>query len=456
MTKDQYAMFRFPIEFLRLMIPFKMLFSKSVFKLAIPLLVGAILATGKRTVTSALRMVGLSEERNFPKYHRILSLSKWSARKASEILLRQLLDCFLPEGPVVIGIDETIERRWGSKIKARGIYRDSVRSSRTHLVKASGLRWMSVMLLVPISWAKRIWALPFLTVLAPSERYHQQQGKTHKRLTDWARQLLLQTKRWLPNRPVVAVGDSSYAVIDLLNAVKEQVCVITRLRLDAALYEPAPLRQVGQRGRPRKKGKRLPTLQSYLQDDQLPWQKIVVSQWYGKKQRVLEIASATAVWYHSGKPVVPLRWVLIRDPEGILEPMALLCTDQALSAQDIVSYFVRRWSVEVTFQEGRAHLGVETQRQWSDLAIARTTPVLLALFSIVTLLAERLHQQEKLHIATAAWYRKRQPTFSDALASVRQHFWQKNNFYMSQDDADMVKIPKAQLRLWQQTIAWAA
>ena len=408
-----------------------MLFSKSVFKLAVPLLVGSTLATGKRTVTSALRIVGLSEERNFPKYHRVLSLSQWSARKASGLLLRQLLDCFLPEGPVVIGIDETIERRWGTKIKARGIYRDAMRSSRKHLVKASGLRWMSVMLLVPISWAKRVWALPFLTVLAPSERYNQQQGKMHKRLTDWARQMLLQVKRWLPNRSVIAVGDSSYAVIDLLDAVKEQVCVITRLRLDAALYEPAPPRQTGQRGRPCKKGKRLPTLQNYLHDEHLPWQKIVVSEWYGKKQRVLEVSSATAMWYHSGKPVVPLRWVLIRDPEGTLEPMALLCTDQELSAQHIVGYFVRRWSVEVTFQESRAHLGVETQRQWSDLAIARTTPVLLALFSMVTLLAERLHQQKKLHIATAAWYRKRQPTFSDALASVRQILWQKSNFYMS-------------------------
>lgn len=456
MTKDQYAMFDFPIEFLRLIIPYKMLFSKSVFRLAVPLLTGAILATGKRTVTSALRVIGLSEERNFPKYHRVLSLSKWSARQASGILLRQLLDWFLPEGPVVVGIDETIERRWGPKIKARGIYRDSVRSSRTHLVKASGLRWMSVMLLVPIGWAKRVWALPFLTVLAPSERYHQQQGRAHKKLTDWARQMLLQVKRWLPNRSVIAVGDSSYAVIDLLNAVKEQICVITRLRLDAALYEPAPPRRAGQRGRPRKKGNRLPTLQSYLHNEELPWQKIVVSQWYGKKQRVLEIASATAVWYHSGKPVVPLRWVLIRDPEGRLEPMALLSTDQELSAQDIVSYFVRRWSVEVTFQESRAHLGVETQRQWSDLAIARTTPVLLALFSIVTLLAEKLHQQKKLHIATTAWYRKKHPTFSDTLASVRQHLWQKSNFYMSRKDTDMVKIPRTQLMLWQQTIAWAA
>ncbi|WKN44219.1 IS701 family transposase [Tunicatimonas pelagia] len=456
MTKDQYTMFRLPIEFLRLIIPYKILFSKSVFKLAVSLLSGAMLATGKRTVTSALRIVGLGEERNFPKYHRVLSLSKWSARKASGILLRQLLNCFLPEGAVVVGIDETLERRWGPKIKARGIYRDSVRSSRSHWVKASGLRWMSVMLLVPMSWAKRVWALPFLTALAPSERYHQQQGKPHKKLTDWARQMLLQVKRWLPDRKVIAIGDSSYAAIELLSALQGQVGMIVPLPLDAALYEPALPRRTGQRGRPRKKGKRLPTLQTYLHDSHLSWQKIVVSQWYGKKQRVLEVASATAVWYYSGKPVVPLRWVLIRDPEGALQPMALLCTDQALSAKDIVTYFVRRWSVEVTFQEARAHLGVETQRQWSDLAIARTTPVLLALFAIVTLLAERLQQQEKLPIATTAWYRKKQPTFSDALACVRRHLWRKSNFYMSPKDTDMVKIPKAQLMLWQQTIAWPA
>ncbi len=168
------------------------------------------------------------------------------------------------------------------------------------------------MLLAPIGWAKRVWALPFLTALTPSQRYHQRRGKAHKKLTDWARQMLLQVKRWLPEHSVIAVGDSSYAAIDLLSALQRQVSMIVPLRLDAALYEPAPPRRTGQRGRPRKKGKRLPTLQSHLHDSSLPWQKIVISQWYGKKQRILEITSATAVWYHSGKPVVPLRWVLIR------------------------------------------------------------------------------------------------------------------------------------------------
>lgn len=420
------------------------------------MLIGAILAPGKRTVTSVLRIIGLSQERNFPKYHRVLSLSKWSARKASMILLRQLIKCFQFRGPIVVGIDETLERRWGSKINARGIYRDNARSSQSHMIKASGLRWISIMLLVPIRWANRVWALPFLTVLAPSELYYLQKNRKHKKLTDWARQMLLQVKRWLPDRQIIAVGDSSYAIIDLLDAVRQKLTVITRLRLDAALYEAVPPCPTGKRGRKRKKGKRLPTLNSYLKDERLSWQKITISQWYGKKERRLEIASSTALWYHSGKPAVPIRWVLIRDPEGVLVPIALLCTDQKLSLQDIVAYFVRRWSVEVTFQEVRAHLGVETQRQWSDLAIARTTPILLALFSLVTLLADRLYQRGGLRVKKAAWYQKKQPTFSDALASVRQYVWQKSNFYMSASKDDMVKVSKSQLQIWQQALAWAA
>lgn len=177
--------------------------------------------------------------------------------------------------------DETIERRWGNKIKKRGIYRDSVRSSGSHFVKSSGLRWISLLLLVPIGWAHRTWGLPFLTVLAPSERYAQEQGKQHKKITEWARRMLLQVKHWLPEREIIAVGDSSYAVLDLLDSVKNHLSMITRLRLDAALYEPAPARKAGKRGRNRKKGDRLPTLEEVLKDSTTEWQKVKLSQWYG-------------------------------------------------------------------------------------------------------------------------------------------------------------------------------
>jgi hypothetical protein len=377
------------------------------------------------------------------------------------MLLIKLLDCFLPVGDVIVGIDETLERRWGRKIAARGIYRDSVRSSGSHFVKSSGLRWMSVMLLTPIRWANRVWALPFLTVLAPSERYALNKGIRHKKLTDWARpggapQMLLQVKRWLPSRNVIAVGDSSYAVLELLAALQGKVTVITRLRLDAALYEPASARPSGKRGRSRKKGHRLATLQQLAREPTTVWQPLTFSEWYGQNQKTMEIATDTAVWYHSGKPPVAIRWLLLRDPQGKLDTTALLSTNEALAAEQIVTYFVRRWSVEVTFQEVRAHLGVETQRQWSHKAIARTTPVLLGLFSLVTLLAERLQTLGYLQTATAAWYEKRQPTFSDAIASVRQYLWQHSNFCTSTQQDDMVKLPRAQVLIWQQALAWAA
>jgi hypothetical protein len=285
----------YPEEFSKVIILFQELFSKSVFKHVKLMLAAAILAPGRRTVSSLLRIVGLSREKNFHKYHRVLSLACWSAHKASLVLLEQLLSCLLPTGPVVVGIDETLERRWGSKIAQRGIYRDSVRSSGLHFVKSSGLRWISLMLLLPISWANRVWALPFLTVLAPSERYNQREEKKHKKLTDWARQMLLQLRRWLPQREIIALGDSSYAVIDLLAALQGKVSFVTRLRLDAALYEPAPMREAGQVGRSRKKGKRLPTLTQVAQQADTEWQTLIFSQWYGHKEKCMQVATGRAL-----------------------------------------------------------------------------------------------------------------------------------------------------------------
>jgi hypothetical protein len=183
------------------------------------LLIGAILAPGKRTVTSLLRIAGLSRERRFTNYHRVLNRASWDARAAARLLLGLLIAVFAPSGPVLLGIDDTIERRRGKRIAAKGIYRDPVRSSKGHFVKASGLRWLSLMLLVPIPWAGRTWALPFLTALAPSERHRRERGRRHKKLIDWARQMALQARRWLPGREVVLVGDSSFAALDFLAAL---------------------------------------------------------------------------------------------------------------------------------------------------------------------------------------------------------------------------------------------
>ena len=211
------------------MLVFAPLFSNPVFKQVQVLLLGALLTPGKRTVTAALRIMGLSQEKNYHKYHRVLSRARWSPRKAARCLLLQLLSRFAPdpEAPLVFGLDDTIERRRGKKIKAKGIYRDPVRSSKSHFVKTSGLRWLSMMLLVKISWAQHVWALPFLTVLAPSERYHEEQGQHHKTLTDYARQMILQVRRWLPRHKLIFVGDNSFSALAFLASVAEVATFIT-------------------------------------------------------------------------------------------------------------------------------------------------------------------------------------------------------------------------------------
>jgi hypothetical protein len=438
--------------------PFELLFSERVWQWAKILLIGAILAPGKRTVTAVLRVMGLSDEAQFQNYHRVLNRAVWSPYAASRILLRLLVDAFVPpDAPILLGLDDHIERRRGAKITAKGIYRDPVRSSRSFFVKTSGLRWLSMMLIAPIPWAQRVWALPFLTVLAPSERYHQERGKRHKQLTDWARQMLTQIRQWLPERVLVVVADSSYAAIELLAACQGlslPVNLVTRLRLDAALYDPAPP-PTGRRGRPRVKGARQPTLAARLSDPATVWQDTTV-RWYGGTTRRVRLASATAVWYHSGLPPASIRWVLISDPDGKFASQALLSTDPDADPAQMVEWFVQRWQLEVTFEEARAHLGIETQRQWSDLAIVRTTPVLLGLFSVVTLFAHHLLHGQEMPVRQAAWYTKGLPTFSDTLAFVRQQLWPASISWMSPEEADMIKIPKALFARLTDALAYAA
>jgi hypothetical protein len=437
-------MLRLPARFAAVILCFAPLFRQHTWRHAEVLLIGAILVPGQRTVTSILRISGLSRERRFVNYHRVLNRAAWSGRAAARLLLGLLLDAFVPHGPVLLGLDDTIERRRGKRISAKGIYRDPVRSSRGHFVKASGLRWLSLMLLVPISWAGRVWALPFLTTLAPSERYCREHGRRHKKLTDWGRQLVLQARRWMPGRSLVLVADSSFAALELLASLVQQgVTCVTRLRLDAALYTPAPPRQPKTLGRPRTKGERLPTLAKVLADQTTAWQRVVVPDWYGEGERVVEICSETAVWRHSGMPVVPIRWVLLRDPGRRFDPQALLCTDLAQEPLQIVRWFAQRWQLEVTFREVRDHLGVETQRQWSDKAIARATPCLLGLFSIVTLLATRLSHHANLQVSATAWYRKQRPTFADTVAAVRQQIWREQGFLTSRHASKPTKLRPA-------------
>jgi hypothetical protein len=457
-TESLSAVSRTPEILVSWLAVFRPCFTAPVWKHVLVLVAGAILAPGKRTVTQALRVMGLADQTGFGRYHEVLNRARWDSRDIARRLLRHLLAMLWPDGEVVIAIDDTIERRWGAKIKARGIYRDPVRSSDGHFVKTSGLRWLSLAVVLPVPFAKRRWALPFLTVLAPSARWSERQGRRHKTLTDRARQAILQSKRWLADRRVVVVADSSFAALELIAAVRRHVCLITRLRLDASLFEPAPERRQNQKGRPRLKGKAIPKLNAVLADPKTVWTRITMAEWYGGQTRVLEYVSATAVWYSSGMPPAPIRWVLVRDPSGERDPQAFLCTDLALEPIAILSRFVFRWRIETTFQEVREHLGVETQRQWSDLAVLRTTPALLGLYSLVAIWAHGLMADPETAARPhpAAWYAKSLPTFSDAIAAVRRVLWTPKNYSMSRQATETVEIPTRLLKRFVETLCLAA
>ena len=271
-------MLSLPIAFISAIGVFAPVFARPVWQHVKVLLTGAVLAPGQRTVTAILRMMGRSAAPDLQTYHRVLNRAGWSPLTASRLLLRLLVAVCIPRGVVLFGLDDTIARRRGEQSKAKGLYRDPVRSSHTHVVKASGLRWLACMVLTPLSWADRVWALPFLTALCPSERFYEQRGRRHPPLTARAWQLMRLVVRWVPGREIVFVADSSFASLELLDKVATlpRARVITRLRLAAALSDPPPHRAPGTTGRPRLKGKRRPTLEAVLADEKTPWSTLTV------------------------------------------------------------------------------------------------------------------------------------------------------------------------------------
>ena len=450
-----------PAVIVTLLLPFEHLFDRRTWRKAELLVVGAILSPGKRTVSSALSILGIGQNGDFAIFHQVLNRARWRPLQLSRVLLLLVVGRLgASNEPLVFGIDETVERRWGPKIAAKGKYRDPVRSTDDQVVMTPGLQWVSLMLLTRIGWAGRHWALPFLTALVPSNRYDWLRGRRHKRFTDYAQQMLDCLRRWLPDRDLVVVADGGYAKRDFLlhcQSMSKPIVVITKLRKDASLYQPAPPRRPGQIGRPRVVGARLPSPTAVLDDPATPWIPCRATTSDGA-DLMIELTSGVALWYRGGYPSVHLRWVVIRHLEEPLGPHALLCTDIEADPLQIVQWYMLRWQVEVTFEELRAHLGMETQRQWSERAIARTTPALFGLFSVVTLAADVLiEQQGGILPRTTAWYAKTDPTFADAIALVRRHIWaQQEAFSPSELGPELIKLPRGVYGRMIDALAYAA
>jgi hypothetical protein len=435
------------VEIIQLLSIFAIAFTVPTFSKVLILIYGTILAPGRRTVTAALRAMGLAEEKGYGKYHRVLNRDRWSPWIVSKILLSLLVRVFVPAGGVLlIAVDEHLERRWGPKIKYKGVFRDPIRSTLKRVSYAVGIRWIVLALVVWTPWSRRQWSLPFLAFPALSPKTSQKLGKRHRTVVEWTCFLIDKVRRWYPDRQMALVGDGSYAAVVLVQRCqrfKVPVKLVSRLRLDAVLHDRPGRQAKGKPGPKPKKGARQPSLAERLNDPHTVWQLLIVP-WYGGETKLIEFATGCSLWYRRGLDPVPIRWVLVRCPQNSFQPGALFCSDQNVKAKQIILWFLARWNIEVTFEEMRAYLGLETQRHWSVRAIERTTPCLMGLFSLVVLMAFTLHPQQ-LPVRQASWYPKQEATFSDALAAVRRNLWTNFDYSTSANQADLHLMPETTL-----------
>jgi DDE superfamily endonuclease len=383
-------------EIIQLLTTFAVGMTAPTFVKALALIYGAILTPGQRTIAAVLRVQGLDEAGNFGTYHRVLNQAPWSARVMSQLLLGLLIRAFVPAGqPLLVLIDETLERRQGKKSRSKGWFRDAVRSPAHKVAVSLGMRWCCLCLLVEVPWSRRPWALPFLVVPVLSDKTAKRLGKPHRSGVWWAAALMGKRRAWHPDRQSILVGDGEYAAVDLVAACqRRQITQVARLRMDAGLDDfPAP-QSGSKRGPKPKKGARQPSLRQRLTDPHTVWHPARVA-WYGQQTKDREWVSGVSLWSTPRHDPVRRRWVLVRYAADRTRPdrtqvqaAAFLCTEIKVSALQILAWFVGRWNIEVPFEDVRAHLGFEPQRQWSRHAIGRTTPCLRGLLSLVVLMAK--------------------------------------------------------------------
>lgn len=390
--------------------PFRILFHlEKSFSKMILLFVGGVLCRSGRTVCGILRTLGMKGETAFANYHHLLSRSKVDMLKGVKILMEMLLP--LSGTSVVLVVDEHLERRRGAKIKAKATYRDPVASSRGWLVKCTGLKWVVLAMLVKFPWTTRSFALPFFCVLRTPENYPKNIKREARSGTKLLCQMLCVIRHWFPHLSITLVGDGDYARA-LLGSFCQRLSIglVSRLRADARLYDFATDKK--RKSRLAQLGNRLERPQESL------WEKITI-RWYGGRTHEVKVSSKNGLWRAGKKSaVIALKavWVQLRPHDEII----LMTTNLDISIITIIEEYVRRWNIEVTFRECREHLGVETQRQWSDYAIARSTPLLFALYTLITLIGNAIFNTKGVIAESTAWYRKSHLTFSDLLESVRQ------------------------------------
>jgi len=416
-------------------------FNRPTFQRIVPLIVGAILTMGRRTVTGVLWTMRGFMPGHSSTYHRVFSRAAWSLWPLGKVLAAAIL-CLIPEQePVLVPMDDTTAQHRGKKVYGKGCYHDAVRSSHSHIVWRWGHRWVVLAISVKLPFTWRRWALPVLVALYRPKELSQAERRRHKTAPDLARQLMAVLIHWFPQRKFIFLGDGGYASHELARFCRRHgrhATLVSRFHKDANLYDPPP-KVKGRKGRPRVKGKKLPKPKEVVADS--PRSKATVN-WYGGGDRRIELVSDTGQWYKAGQGLVPIRWVFTHDIQGTHRDDYFYTTDPDLSATQIVSWFTARWPIETTFQEVREHLGFETTRQRVANSVLRMGPCLLGLYSLVTLIFVEHARHHSIRPRCTAWYTKTEPTFSDAIATVRRLLWAETIFQTPSQQDTFQKIPR--------------
>jgi hypothetical protein len=429
---------------------FSIAFNRPTFQRAMLLFVGFVLTQGRRTVTRTLwftRVLWAGRRGHFSNYHRVFCRARWSLWPLGRVLAAMVLELIPDDGqPVICAVDDTATQHRGKHVYGKGRHRDTARSTRTFKAWVWGHRWVVLAINVKFAFAARAWALPVLVALYRTRQTNQQEGRRHRPAIALARPLMAALLHWFPQRRFVLLGDGGYASHGLARFChrhRRRLTLVSLLHPRAHLCQAPPPRRKGQMGRRRVRGPKLPHPQDAVA--QVKRRRRATVSWYGGTDRRIAYVSQTAHWYKPAEGLVPLRWVFVHDLDGTHEDRYFYCTDPTLSAPRIIELYTARWSIEVTFQEVRQHLGFATPRNRKDKSVLRTGPCLLGLFSVVSLLFHRItsggQQAKPAKPQSYPWHVKANATFNDALAAVRRQLWTQTVFPEALPHGGLKKLP---------------
>jgi hypothetical protein len=421
---------------------FSIAFTKPTFQRALVLFVGCVLTLGRHTVTRTLWTARALCRGHFSDYHRVFCRARWSLWPLGKVLAALVLERVADGEPVVCAVDDTVTQHRGKKVYGKGRHRDPCRSTRTHNVWIFGHCWVVLAVNVKFPFASRPWALPVLCALYRTSETNRQEGRRHKTPIMLACELIAALLHWFPHRKFILLGDghyASHAIARFCWRHRKRLTLVSLLHPRAHLCEAPPPRRQGQMGRRRVRGAKLPHPQDAVAKAE---RRRGTVGWYGGKKRRVEWVTQTAHWYKATEGLVPIRWVFVHDLDGTHEDRYVYSTDPTLSPAAIVTLYTGRWSIEVTFQETRQHLGLATPRNRKDKSVLRTVPCLLGLFSVIAMLFYRHTRGTMPRPGAYPWYAKSEVTFSDALAAVRRLLWQQTVFAGLNQHAALNKLPR--------------